>query len=142
MGDGKWEGEEVQGRGGKTAWIMNPHGIVVAIPEQLAQELVSKKPGYKYTEPEDVPEQKQYPDDVMLTEAGEKRRIQIRKKQLEQQVKIEENKKEIKEENFQEKHAAEIRTEAKKRGLKHTHLKSIDTLEKELVELDKNEKEE
>lgn len=59
----------------ETAWVKNPHGVVVALPKYLAEWRVSKFPGWSYTEPEAVPAVKQYPMEGELTEQGERRRM-------------------------------------------------------------------
>jgi len=59
-------------------WLKNPHGIKQALPKSVADWRLKTSPGYKLCEPDFVPEEKQYPDDVQLNEAGAKRRKNIR----------------------------------------------------------------
>ena len=130
------KGEKVAGYGGETAWIMNKHGVVSAVPQEHANTLLATKIGYKLAEPEDVPKYKQYPDtETMLTEAGAKRRAFIRKQQVQQLEKQEKNKEEFAKELDAEDDVVELRNEAKRLGIKHSWIKSPEKLAKEIEEL-------
>jgi hypothetical protein len=66
----------------KSLWIFNPHGILNCLPETVGRDILKKKPGYRLAEPNEIPyipEEKQYPVDESLTEAGEKRRARAQK---------------------------------------------------------------
>jgi len=64
----------------ETVWLKNPHGVVVALPKSLADWRLRTSPGFAKCESEYVPEEKEYPDDIMLNEAGNRRRKLIRDK--------------------------------------------------------------
>lgn len=61
-------------------WVVNPHGVASSVTPAVARELL-KKPYWRVAnvdEIEVVPEFKQYPEDLELTEKGELRRERLR----------------------------------------------------------------
>ena len=105
----------------ETTWVMNPHGIKVALPRYLAEEFVATKIGYEFTEPDIVPKTKRYPSDYELTEVGEKRRAKL--------AKVGEKMAEAGEETEDV-----LRNKAKELGIKSWHLKGLDVLRQEVAE--------
>lgn len=60
-----------------TVWLKNKYGVISAFPKSIAERHLTTKIGYSLAQPHEipyVPEQKVYPEELFLTEAGEKRR--------------------------------------------------------------------
>ena len=65
------------GRDISEAWIINPAGVKSCTYKYLADMFISTRPGWKYAEPDYVPEKKVYPMDGDFTKQGLERRIAI-----------------------------------------------------------------
>lgn len=65
------------GRDVSTAWVINPHGMKSSTYQYIADEFVSTRPGWKYAEPDFVPEKKVYSMDGDFNKQGLERRLAI-----------------------------------------------------------------
>ena len=118
------------GRVDKTpTWIMNPHGVKSCVPANVAIYKVTKKIGWSYCEPDPVPETKQYPMSIEMTEAGLKRRKDINASNKDVEVtKVEQV---AEEGGFKNK---DLQAIAKNLNIDRYWLKSVETLQKEISE--------
>ena len=66
-----------RGRDISPAWVINPHGMKSCTYQYLADEFVSTRPGWRYAEPDFVPEKKVYPMDGDFNKQGLERRLAI-----------------------------------------------------------------
>lgn len=66
-----------RGRDISPAWVINPHGVKSCTYQYLADEFVSTRPGWRYAEPDFVPEKKVYPMDGDFNKQGLERRLAI-----------------------------------------------------------------
>ena len=113
----------------ETVWIKNAKGMKSSVTPELAEYFVSKRVGWGYCEPEAVPEFKQYPEDLELTEKGEKRRARM----AANTQKVEAVKAEVRENAPEETDDyKELQALAKERGVEKYWLKGKDTLKNEL----------
>jgi len=102
-------------------WIMNPHGIKSCVPKSLAEKRVNTEIGWKYCDPEYVPDEKEYPLCNELNEQGLKRRRAINESKNVIKTSLSES---------------ELRQKAKELGIKSTQVKSVSRLIKEVAEVE------
>jgi len=105
-------------------WIMNPHGVKSCVPRELAEKFVSTEVGWKYCDPEYVPEDKEYPLCNELNEQGLKRRRAIQ------------DSKDVMKTSLSE---PELRQKAKSLGIKSSQVKSVSRLIKEVADIEENQ---
>ncbi len=109
-------------------WITNAKGMKSCVPQWMAEKFVSKRIGWSYSEPDEVPAQKRFPKDLYLTEQGRSRRDAIN-------TAVEKDRAESPEtqpEATAEMSYAELQALAKEKGVPKYWMKKADTLRKEL----------
>src|SRR5574343_231929 len=102
-------------------WIMNSRGIKSCWPKDVAEKRVSQNVGWKFCEPEYVPENKEYPMSTQMTEAGKSRRLGINS-----------SKTEAMSATLATQTDSELRAKAKELGVKQSHLKGIEKIAREI----------
>lgn len=72
-----------RGRDITPTWVINPHGVKSCTHAYIAEMFMTKRPGWKYAEPDFVPEEKVYPTKGEFTKNGLERRLAIINKEFE-----------------------------------------------------------
>lgn len=112
-------------------WVKNAHGVKSAWPRHVAEKMVRKNYGWSFTDPDEVPKQKQYPLGMgEFTESGLKRRLSARESQEIANARPAEEKKE----EADQQSIDDLRTQAKRLGIKNYWSKSRLRLVKEITE--------
>ncbi len=107
-------------------FLENPHGVVVSVPRAYGEKCLATKIGWRIAEPEDVPEEKQYPIEGDLTERGLKSRVAIKKSREARSEKV-----------VEKLNLDELRIQAKEAGVDKYWLKNAEKLQNELDALKK-----